>query len=370
LDSVRDMLEMARGILAPGWLFPCAPKHVQIIRDKIAETRIDGRSGGGAQTASSILACREVPSDPFHLKETQRMALWSEYRQPTSLDDALSMLRMASGDCAILAGGTDLLLDMQQGRHPAVHTMVDVSAIAELRQIRLEAEWVFIGAAVTHQQILAHPMLQHVSACLVEACGLIGSPQVRNVATIGGNVAHALPAGDGTIALIALGAEAQIAALDGRRWEPVESLFLGPGNTRFDRSREILTGFRFRPVGHGEGSAFLRVMRPQGVAIAILNMAAWMRRAADGSIEDLRLAVGPAGPTPLRARKTEVALRGKRLEEQALRLAQEALREEARFRTSPHRATEEYRQHLAPLLLQKLLFQAMLRAKAAQTPAP
>ncbi|NIS81671.1 MAG: xanthine dehydrogenase family protein subunit M, partial [Anaerolineales bacterium] len=184
------------------------------------------------------------------------MSLWQDYLQPETVEEALTALVSAPGPSAIIAGGTDLLLDIQQGRHPPVHTLVDVSRVEEMRRVRSDDAHLYLGAAVTHQEIIQHPLLQVQAQCLVDACGLIGGPQIRNVATLGGNVAHALPAGDGTIALLALDAEAQLTSTDGSRWDPVEKLFAGPGETAFDRKREILIGFRLPILGPREASAF------------------------------------------------------------------------------------------------------------------
>jgi CO/xanthine dehydrogenase FAD-binding subunit len=296
------------------------------------------------------------------------MISWEQYLRPDNLEEALAILAKADGSARVVAGGTDLLLDIQQGRHPPVPCMVDITGIPELRAIAATDDEIYLGAAVTHTAIVEDPLLNEHAPCLVEACALIGGPQVRNVATIGGNVAHALPAGDGTIALLALDAQAQIASQEGRRWADLEHLFSGPGQTTFDRSREILVGFRLKKRRPGETSAFRRIMRPQGVAIAILNMAAWMSRPAGSIVEDVRLAVGPAGPQPLRARKTEAVLRGRELSEDVMAEATEALLGEARLRTSPHRATIEYRRHLTGILLRRTI-NAAIGAVAAQEDA-
>jgi CO/xanthine dehydrogenase FAD-binding subunit len=233
--------------------------------------------------------------------------------------------------------------------------MVDITAIPELQAVAATGDEIYLGAAVTHSTIVGDPILQEHALCLVEACGLIGGPQVRNVATIGGNVAHALPAGDGTIALLALDAQAQIASQNGRRWVELEGLFRAPGETTFDRNREVLVGFRMKKRLAGEASAFRRIMRPQGVAIAILNMAVWLRSPVGSIVEDVRVAIGPAGPRPLRARQAEAVLRGGELSEQVLGEATEALLREVRLRTSPHRATLEYRRHLSGILLRRTM---------------
>ncbi len=284
--------------------------------------------------------------------------MWNAYLLPQSVDEALRMLQQAQGKARLVAGGTDLLLDLRQGRHPPVERLIDVTRIAELQRLEADERWVYLGAAVTHRRIAESPLLQEEAACLAHACGLIGGPQVRNVATIGGNVAHALPAADGTIALLALDAQAQLAGPQGRRWRPLAGLFQGPGKPAFDPGAELLVQFRFPRRGPGERSAFARIMRPQGVAIAILNMALWLRLGEGGVAEDLRLAVGPAGPIPFRARQTEDFLRGRRLDDQAIGEAVAVLAGEARLRTSRHRATQAYRRHLLGVLLRRVLEQA------------
>jgi len=283
------------------------------------------------------------------------MAFWQTYLTPGSLADALNALREAPGSARLIAGGTDLLLDLQQGRHPPVDTLIDVSRVPELRQVREEGGDVFLGAAVTHAELLGLPQVAVHAACLREACSLIGGPQVRNVATLGGNVAHGLPAADAAIALLALDASAELATLGGRREVPIETLFTGPGQVAFDRAETIVVGFRIRQRQGGEGSGFRRVMRPQGVAIAILNMAVWMRLDADGKIAEARIAVGPSGPRPARARSAEAALVGQRWDaiEQAPVVA--ALQAECRLRSSAHRATQDYRRHLLGVLLNRVL---------------
>jgi CO/xanthine dehydrogenase FAD-binding subunit len=287
------------------------------------------------------------------------MTMWQKYHSAQSVDEALSLLGDSAGGARLIAGGTDLLIDIQQGRQAAPERMIDISGIPELLAIEQRPDGFFLGAGVTHAQIVGHPVLQQGAACLVQACGLIGGPQVRNVATIGGNVAHALPAADGSIALLALEAEAQIAGPEGRSWRPIEDLYSGPGRPAFDPAREMLVGFRFQLADQHQHSAFERVMRPQGVAIAILNMAVWVDLDDQQLCRRARIAIGPAGPRPVRARRTEDFLRGKPLQPEVLEQAVQPLLAETSMRTSPHRATAEYRRHLAGVLLQRTVAKAM-----------
>lgn len=291
------------------------------------------------------------------------MTIWKSYHVAHSITDALEALASAPDAARLVAGGTDLLLDLQQGRHAPVHTLVDVSEIPEMKVIEERVTGLYIGAAVPLNQVVASRLVWEHCRALHEAAALIGGPQVRNTATLGGNVAHALPAGDGTIALLALGAEAEIAGRAGRRRAAIGELFLGPGRSTLEAAHELLVGFHLPLRKVGEASAFQRVMRPQGVAIAILNLGAWLRREGE-RIAEVRIGVGPAGPTPFRARAAEESLAGRGLDLDSLRIAGEALLSEARFRTSPHRATAQYRVEMAQVLLEDVLRLAWERARS------
>ncbi|MEE8122464.1 MAG: FAD binding domain-containing protein [Anaerolineales bacterium] len=294
------------------------------------------------------------------------MTLWKKYLQPSTVEDVLTALGVEPERSAIIAGGTDLLLDLQQGRHSPVDTLVDVTQIPEMTAIQKQDGFLHIGAAVPLHEIVLDVSIHNHAQGIAEACELIGGPQVRNVATLGGNVGHALPAGDGTIALISMRAEAQLASSEGRRWLPVEMLFEGPGQPSFDRAREIIVAFRFPLRGEREGSAFKRVMRPQGVAIAILNMGIWLRCGSGDKVEDIQIAVGPAGPRPLRALKTEAVLRGQSFEPANNQSAIQQLLQEVKLRTSAHRSTKAYREHILPTLFTRTLAEAWGRAASEQ----
>jgi CO/xanthine dehydrogenase FAD-binding subunit len=293
------------------------------------------------------------------------MTYWQTYVTPRNLDEALAALRDAPGPARLIAGGTDLLLDLQQGRQAPVDTLIDISRIPELREVRREGDQLFLGAAVTHAEIVSWPLVAEGAACLVEACALIGGPQVRNVATLGGNVAHGLPAADATIALLALDASAELATPSGRHEVPIEALFIGPGQVSFDRAETIVVGFRVRTRGAGEGSAFRRVMRPQGVAIAILNLAIWLRLEPDEVIAEARIALGPGGPRPRRSRPAEECLIGLRADAIEYSTVAAALLVGSQLRSSAHRATLDYRRHLLPVLLSRALPGALQDARQA-----
>ena len=299
------------------------------------------------------------------------MNLWHEYLRPTNLSQALQAFAEAPGPVLPVAGGTDLLLDLEQGRHSPVHTLVDVTSIAEMTVLEMRGTELFVGAALPVNRIVLDPLVEAHARALTEACNLIAGPQVRNVATLGGNVAHALPAADGTIALLALNAQAEIAsiALSGAersrsvstRRVPFKELFLGPGKSSLKHGQELLAGFYLPLSKKGQASCFKRIMRPQGVALPILNCAVWLERDND-HIKDARIAVGPGGGTPFRATQAEELLRGKPLNETTFESALEALLAQAQFRSSARRASADYRRHIVSGLFEDVLETAWGRA--------
>jgi len=290
------------------------------------------------------------------------MNLWQEYLRPTNLSQALKAFAEAPGPVLPVAGGTDLLLDLEQGRHSPVHTLIDVTSIAEMTALEVRGDKLFVGAAVPVNRIVLDPLAGAHAQALTEACNLIAGPQVRNVATLGGNVAHALPAADGTIALLALNAQAEVAGLSGTRRVPFRELFLGPGKSSLKHGQELLVGFHLPLAKKGQASCFKRIMRPQGVALPIINLAIWLER-ADDAIRQIRIAVGPGGPTPWSGTEAEKALIGKPFNDKTFNAALEALLNQVGFRSSARRASSDYRRHIVSGLFKDVLETAWKRAE-------
>jgi len=291
------------------------------------------------------------------------MNLWQEYKRPTSVVEAIQYLTSASGSVMPIAGGTDLLLDLKQGRHAPVHTLIDLTFIPEMTALELRGEELYIGASVAVNRIALDPLAGAHAQALVEACNLIAGPQVRNVATLGGNVAHALPAADGTIALTALDAQAEVAGISGTHRMAFNSLFLGPGKSALNKNAELIVGF-YIPTYKAlkVSSCFKRIMRPQGVALPILNCAVWLAREKE-NVKDIHIAVGPGGATPFQATHAENTLRGQPLTEATTDLALELLLAQAQFRTSARRASADYRRLIVNGLFKDVLNTAWQRAK-------
>ena len=285
---------------------------------------------------------------------------------PQSVAEAVQWLNHYDGRAQVIGGGTDLLLEIQQGTRPAVEAMVDPSRIAGLDRITMDGEHIIIGCAVTHTQIVRDENIIRHGTCLVESCGVIGGPQVRNVATLAGNVAHALPAGDGTIGLLALAGEIEVANINGSRWMALGEAFLGPGKSAIDHHRALLTRLRFRPTGQGEASAFTRVMRPQGVALPMISMAARLQLDDNDTVTAARISLGPAGPVPYLAEAAMDILTGEPAVTEQFNRAAQAVLDSVNLRTSKYRATQEYREEMIRTHLPLILARAAERARSGQ----
>lgn len=298
---------------------------------------------------------------------------WDDYHLPATLDDALELLARYDGRARVVGGGTDLFLDLKEeyytGARPHYAALIDVTRIAGANEIREDVDtgWLVIGCAVTHAQVVASPLIQARATALHEASGVVAGAQIRNMGTVVGNVAHALPAADSAVALAVLDAQVKKQKAKGKsdEWLPIASIYLGPGTSAVDSTREIISAIRFRLTNLREGSAFARVMRPQGIALPILGMAARVKLSivnSQLSIDNCAISAGPVAPTLFRAIRTEEFLRGKTLDDATLEQAARVLLSEAQPRTSAHRATREYRVELLPMMLREVLTRAAKRA--------
>ncbi len=287
---------------------------------------------------------------------------WEHYYTPATVAEAVEILDRYDGEARVVGGGTDLLVETRRGLHKPVTAMVDVTQIEGLGEISVEDDYIVIGCGVTHSQIVSDERIIEHGTCLTESCGVIGGPQVRNVGTLAGNVAHALPAGDGTIGLLALGGEIEVAGVGGTEWMPLQDSFKGPGKSFIDRYRQVLTRLRFRPTGVGEGSAHHRVMRPQGLCLPIISMGVRVAVDEDNVINDARISMGPVGPVPYLAEPAMEVLVGGPATAARFEEATEVALESVELRASKYRATREYRERMVRTFLPVILQRAVERA--------
>lgn len=270
------------------------------------------------------------------------------------------MLQGYRGRARIIAGGTDLLLDLRRGDCEA-DCLVDITGIDDLRQVELVDGFILLGAAVTHNQAANSRLIQEHAAALAQATSQMGSPQIRNQGTLVGNVVQAQPAADAAVALAALDAQAEVVSPEGSRWEPLEELYEGVGCCTLDSTVEIVTRLRFPALGKGEGSAFQRLVRRKSLALPMLN-AAGAVGLKDGCFKWARIAVAPVAPKPHRPRSAEELLRGKPADAAAIEAAAEAAEAEAQPRTSWIRGSAEYRRQMVRVLTRRVLERAVASA--------
>ncbi len=291
---------------------------------------------------------------------------WQEYLFPTSIEEALAMLEEYKGQARVIAGGTDLIPQLKK-KELRVQCLVDISRLDELKGIELEGDTIRIGSGVTHQQLSSSELIRQKATVLAEGASAVGSPQIRYMGTVGGNIVNAQPAADTAIPLLALEAEAEIASSRETRLVPLENLYLGPGQSTVDASAEILVALRFRALGDNQGSAFARLAKRKALSLPILNAAVVVKLDGDGlTFEEARLALGPVALIPFRARRAEEALRGKAVQGEAIRSASEIAAQESQPRSNPLRGSREYRQEMAKVLLKRALERAVQVARSAK----
>ena len=282
------------------------------------------------------------------------------YRLAASLAEALDLLLACEGRGQIIAGGTDVMPDIRQGKiQPEV--LVDITQIPDLDAIHMDTNWVTVGAAVTLASIGDHPILWERVPALVDAARSVGAQAIQNAATWAGNLVQAMPAADGAIVALALEAEARVVDGDGAAWRPVGSLFLGPGRSAIDPTRQILSHIRF-PLPTGRwGIAWRRLGRRASLVLPILNCAVKVEL-DDGHIRRATVALGPVSTRPFRAAATEACLAGQSASEIVLAEAGRVAQGECNPRTSVMRASREYRLAVIPELVRAALREAVERA--------
>jgi CO/xanthine dehydrogenase FAD-binding subunit len=285
------------------------------------------------------------------------MDMWNQYFIPENLVDALRLMREFGERARLMAGGTDLVLDFSNGKFPGVEAVVDIACLPELRGIHAEGEVIKIGAAVTLAEVMRSELLQKHTPILIDAARQIAGPQIRNTATIGGNVVNASPAADMVPPLLALDAQVEIVDLGGVvRLTPLERFLLGNRKVALEPG-EILTGLQFKAPGPGMRSYFRKVQPRRSNAIAMLNLA-MMLRVETGRLKDVRIALGAVAPTAVRLRKLEGQLEGLRVEE-AGELKQYRQVAEEIAPISDFRASRPYRLRVAQNLVREAVRMAV-----------
>ena len=280
---------------------------------------------------------------------------------PNSLEDCLKILAERGAQAKLVAGGTDLLPQMKNGAlHPAV--VVDLSGIARVRQVQ-NGNGLRIGAGVTARELELSPALRGVYLAIAESAAMVGSLQVRNLATVGGNLCNAAPSADMIPPLLALEAEAVIAGPRGERRVPLRDFITGVRTTVLGAD-EMLVELVVPDPGPHSGGAYLRHTPRRELDIAVVGVGSQVTL-RDGVCTKARIALAAVAPTPVHATAAERALEGQALTpqriEDAARLAVEAARP-----ISDQRGSAEFRRHLVRVLTRRTLTTALARANGAQ----
>lgn len=276
-----------------------------------------------------------------------------KYVIPESVQEALQILTESDGKAIVLAGGTDLVLDRHAGKKPA-DILVDVMRIPELNGIRIENDQIVIGAAATLTEIARCPLILERYPSLAKGCGTVGSLQIRNAATLTGNVISAQPAADGAMALAPLNPIFVIEGPDGTKTYNMEEMYIGFGRSAIDSYKEIVTQIRIPCPAEHEAASFVRLELRKSLSLPMLNAAA-MARVEDGVVKMVRITMGPVGVGPKRAKAAEEWLTGKQWIPENLRQAAKLAMEDANPRSNPLRGSKEYREDTLPVIVRRAL---------------
>jgi xanthine dehydrogenase FAD-binding subunit len=285
------------------------------------------------------------------------------YVAADSVDQAVTQLAQAGLTGRVLAGGTDVIVAMREGRR-VVDTLIDIKAVADANVLHYDpATGLHLGAAVPCYRIYEDPEIRRLYPALIDCASLIGGTGIQGRASVGGNLCNASPAADSIPALIALGAVCKAAGPQGRRDIPVERFCVAPGRNALQPG-ELLVEISVPPPAPRSGAYFLRFIPRNEMDIAVVNAAASVQLAEDGeTIEAARLAVGAVAPTPLLITEAATLLTGAPATAESFERAAEAAQRAAQPITDM-RGTKEQRRHLVGVLTRRALQGALERARA------
>ena len=281
-----------------------------------------------------------------------------ELALPRSVDDCLKTLAKRGADAKVVAGGTDLLPQLKNGLlRPAF--VVDLSGVALLRRLGVNRQGLRVGASVTAREIELDPRIQKDYPALAESGALVGSVQIRNLATVGGNLCNAAPSADMAPPLMALEAEAVIAGPKGKRRVPLADFFQGVRRTVLAPD-ELLVELVVPAPGARSGGNYLRHTPRRELDIAVVGVASQLTL-SNGVCAKARIALAAVAPTPVRATAAEQALEGQPVTPEQIERAAE-LAVGAAQPISDQRGSAEFRRHLVRVLTRRTLTTALARA--------
>lgn len=283
-----------------------------------------------------------------------------EYFAPTSVREALTLAAKYGGRARYLAGGQSLLPLMKLGL-ASPEALIDLNRIEGLEYIKAEDEWIRIGAMTRHAAIASSSLLAERAPLMVEAANQIGDPQVRNMGTIGGSLAHADPAGDWGSVIIAFRGYIQVTGLDGERLVEVDKFFVDSFTPRLEPG-ELVTEVRIPTPPKRSGGAYIKLERRLG-DFAIAGVAVQLTLDERDRIKSVGIGLTSLGPTNLRAVKAEEILTGQIPTDEVVEEAAKAAAAEAKPSTDPLRGSEAYKRAMAAVLTRRAIKAAVSRAR-------
>jgi len=276
-----------------------------------------------------------------------------EFLSPSSMVEALGLLKEHGAKAKLIAGGTDLVVQMKE-KLVTPELVINLLNVPELMGMSKNGKRLRIGALVKHATLENSPLLRDGGEILAAAAHKLGSPQVRHLGTLGGNLCNASPAADTAPALLVLEGEATLVSQEKERRIPLESFFIGPGLTAL-KEDEILKEIFIPEVPANSSWAYLKLGRRKSLDLALVSVAVLLfLNPVAGTCQKARVALGAVSPTPLRARETERFLEGRKLEEKVIREAGKIAQGECRP-ISDIRASAEYRKEMVKVLVERAI---------------
>lgn len=277
-----------------------------------------------------------------------------DYFEPRSISEALSVLAQHGAEAKVIAGGTDVMVDIKYKEEPGC--LVNIKKIPGLNSIQENGAGLRIGPLVTIHELETNKLVRDKLPVLWEACHQFASLQIRNTATIGGNICRASPSGETLAPLLVLDAKGKLAFSDGEKSEPLASFFQGPGKSSLG-AKGVLTEIEVPYPPAGSKSVYLKHAVRGAMDIAMVGVAILVTPdAAKNSLQDVRIGLGAVAPKPIRASKAEALLRGKALTAALLKEAAAAAASES-SPISDQRSSAEYRRWIVEALTRKGLEQ-------------
>jgi CO/xanthine dehydrogenase FAD-binding subunit len=280
-----------------------------------------------------------------------------EYRSPETLTEACRVLGEWGPRGRIIAGGTDLVISLRKGEsQPQI--LIDVTRIPELRRVEEAEGKIRIGAAVTHGEIASSRLVQRYGKVLSDAASWVGSPQIRNLGTIGGNIANASPAADTLPPLMVLEANGTVFSPRGNKEVPLSDLFRGPYQSNLNPD-ELLVQVSFPKLSSGFRTGFVRLARRSAMAISRMSMAVVLRMTqGENRIEEVRISAGAVTPTPHRMSEAESMLKGKNPDGETMKKAAQCI-SETMVQWSGVRPSTSYKAPVVEALFLRCMGQAL-----------